>query len=52
MKCASHAAAGAFGRTGHVHTSMADIAAAAGITKRIVYRHFATGTEAARSGAY
>lgn len=37
-----HAAAGAFARTGYVHTSMADIAAAAGITKLIVYRHFAS----------
>jgi AcrR family transcriptional regulator len=34
------AAARAFARTGHVHTSMEDIAAAAGITKLIVYRHF------------
>jgi len=36
------AAASAFARTGYVQTSMADIAAAAGITKLIVYRHFAT----------
>jgi AcrR family transcriptional regulator len=34
------AAARAFAHTGHAHTSMEDIAAAAGITKLIVYRHF------------
>ena len=37
-----HAAARAFAHTGYAHTSMEDIAAAAGITKLIVYRHFAS----------
>lgn len=36
------AAALAFAHTGYAHTSMEDIAAAAGITKLIVYRHFAS----------
>ena len=34
------AAAGAFARAGFVHTSMEEIAAAAGITRLIIYRHF------------
>src|SRR5437867_2454789 len=34
------AAARAFARAGFVHTSMEEIAAAAGITKLIIYRHF------------
>src|SRR2546426_3235616 len=36
------AAARAFARAGFVHTSMEEIAAAAGITKLIIYRHFAS----------
>jgi len=40
-----HAAAAAFARTGYAATSMHDIAAAAGITRLVVYRHFA-GKEA------
>ena len=36
------AAAAAFARTGYAATSMEDIAAAAGITRLIVYRHFAS----------
>lgn len=39
------AAAAAFARTGYAATSMEDIAAGAGITRLIVYRHFA-GKEA------
>ena len=35
-------AARAFARTGYAATSMEDIAAASGITKLIVYRHFAS----------
>jgi len=35
-----HAAAGAFAHTGYAATSMDEIAATAGITKLIVYRHF------------
>jgi AcrR family transcriptional regulator len=34
------AAAGAFARAGYAATSMEDIAAASGVTKLIVYRHF------------
>src|SRR2546426_4150577 len=36
------AAARAFARAGFVHTSMEEIAAAAGITRLIIYRHFAS----------
>src|SRR5213593_3372120 len=34
------AAACAFARAGYVHTSMEEIAAAAGVTRLIIYRHF------------
>ncbi len=37
-----HGAAQAFAHTGFAHTSMDDVAAACGVTKLIVYRHFAT----------
>jgi AcrR family transcriptional regulator len=36
------AAAAAFARSGYAATSMEDVAAAAGVTKLIVYRHFGT----------
>jgi AcrR family transcriptional regulator len=42
-------AAGAFARTGYAATSMEDIAAASGITKLIVYRHFASKEELYRA---
>ena len=38
-------AAGAFAEKGYAATSMEDVAAAAGITKLIVYRHFASKEE-------
>jgi AcrR family transcriptional regulator len=42
-------AAAAFARTGFAATSMEDVAAASGITKLIVYRHFASKEELYRS---
>jgi len=42
-------AARAFARTGYAATSMEDIAAASGITKLIVYRHFASKEELYRA---
>lgn len=39
------AAAGAFAANGYAATSMEDVAAAAGVTRIIVYRHFATKSE-------
>ena len=44
-----HGAAQAFARTGYAATSMEDIAAASGITKLIVYRHFASKEELYRA---
>ena len=44
-----HGAAAAFARTGYAATSMEDIAAASGITKLIVYRHFASKEELYRA---
>ncbi len=44
-----HGAARAFARSGFAHTSMDDVAAACGITKLIVYRHFATKEELYRA---
>ena len=43
------AAATAFARAGFADTSMEDVAAAAGITKLIVYRHFSSKEELYRS---
>jgi AcrR family transcriptional regulator len=43
------AAATAFARTGFADTSMEDVAAEAGITKLIVYRHFGTKEELYRA---
>ena len=42
-------AAAAFAQTGYAATSMEDIAAASGITKLIVYRHFASKEELYRA---
>jgi AcrR family transcriptional regulator len=42
-------AAAAFARTGFAATSMEDVAAASGITKLIVYRHFASKEELYRA---
>ena len=44
-----HGAAAAFARTGYAATSMEDIAAASGITKLIVYRHFDSKEELYRA---
>jgi AcrR family transcriptional regulator len=44
-----HGAAQAFARTGYAATSMEDIAAASGITKLIVYRHFDSKEELYRA---
>jgi len=44
-----HAAAAAFARGGYARTSMEDIAAECGITKLIVYRHFASKEELYRA---
>jgi AcrR family transcriptional regulator len=43
------AAATAFARSGFAHTSMDDVAAKAGVTKLIVYRHFASKEELYRA---
>src|SRR3982750_3954529 len=43
------AAAGAFAGTGFAATSMEDVAAASGITKLIVYRHFESKEELYRA---
>jgi AcrR family transcriptional regulator len=40
-----HGAARAFATSGFAHTSMEDVAAASGITKLIVYRHFGSKEE-------
>ncbi|HEV7762422.1 MAG TPA: helix-turn-helix domain-containing protein [Acidimicrobiales bacterium] len=42
-------AAAAFARSGFAHTSMEDVAAACGVTKLIVYRHFSTKEELYRA---
>src|SRR5262249_20340818 len=42
-------AAAAFARTGFAQTSMDDVAAACGVTKLIVYRHFETKEELYRA---
>lgn len=44
-----HGAAAAFARGGYARTSMEDIAAASGITKLIVYRHFDSKEELYRA---
>ena len=47
----SAAAAGAFAERGFADTAMDDVAAAAGITRLIVYRHFDSKEDALRRGA-
>lgn len=44
-----HAAARAFGRTGFAATSMEDVAAEAGVSRLIVYRHFGSKEELYRA---